>query len=158
MEAHFYPDGIEDVTYYYQGSYTRSVDEGGRFNLPFRFRRSGGSAGDEKFVLTEGPDRILCLMPHTEWLRAFKRIRRQGLDEKRRQELRRQSHNSEIMTPDSQGRIKVSPETLDRYGIGDKILVMGMGHYLELWNPEKHAKHQASLEKPDQGFMNEFFG
>jgi len=158
MEPHFYPDGIEDVTYYYQGSYTRSVDDNGRFNLPFRFRRSGGSAGDEKFVLTEGPDRILCLMPHTEWLRAFKRMRRQGLDARRRQELRRQSHNSEVLTPDNQGRIKVPPAVLESFGIGEKVLVMGMGHYLELWNPNKHADHQSSLAEPDQDFMNAFFG
>jgi hypothetical protein len=38
----------DDATYYFQGSYTRSVDEKGRFNLPYRFRRSGGAVGDEE--------------------------------------------------------------------------------------------------------------
>ncbi len=148
----------DDATYYFQGSYTRSVDEKGRFNLPYRFRRSGGAVGDEEFVLTEGPDHILCLMPHTEWLRAFQRIRRQKLTRKTREELRRQSHNSAIVVPDSQGRIKVDTETLNRHSIAERVLVMGMGHYLELWNPDRHAEHHAGLSDATPEFLDEFFG
>jgi len=157
MEERLFQSEFEDASYYFQGSYVRSVDEKGRFNLPFRFRRSGGAAGDEKFVLALGPDKVLCLMPHTEWLRAFQRMRRKGLNEKSRRELRRQSHNSEVLTPDSQGRITVSPEILAHHGIGEKIRVLGMGHYLELWDPAKHSAHHKALPDPDPEFMNELF-
>ena len=150
-------DELDDVTHYFQGSYTRSVDDGGRFNLPFRFRKCGGAAGEESFVVTQGPDGLLVLMPHTEWLRAFQRLRRSKLDKKKREELRRLSHNSEIVVPDGQGRVKVDPEALAQYGIQEKILIIGMGSFMELWNPNKHADHHASLTDPDQEFLDDFF-
>ncbi len=149
---------LEEVTFGFQGSYTRSVDQKGRFNLPFRFRRTGLDPADEKYVVADGPDNTLCLMPHLEWMRAFQRIRKRKLNRELRHGLRRQSHNSEVLEPDSQGRILVSPETLARCGISGKVLVLGMGHYLELWDPDRHADYHASVTEPDPDFMDEFYG
>lgn len=147
-----------DVTFGFQGSYVRSVTKKGRFNLPFRFRQTGVDPFQERWVVADGPDGTLCLMPHVEWVRAFQHIRNRKFNRTLRDELRRQSHNSEVLTPDSQGRLVVNPETLARYQITDQVLVLGMGHYLELWNPKRHAEHQAGLPPPDPDFMDEFWG
>ena len=69
----------EDLGYCFHGSYARSVDKKGRFNLPFRFRRDG-AVGDEKYVVSNGPDGTLTLLPYQEWLHAFTRLRQQKSD------------------------------------------------------------------------------
>ena len=142
----------------FHGSYTRSVDAKGRFNLPFRFRRSGSVHADERYVVSDGPDGTLNLLPYVEFVAAFNRARRRKPGQGQRTELRRISHNSRVVEPDAQGRIAIAPDFLAPYGITGKVLVIGMGNYMELWDPEQFAAQQASLAPPDSAFMDEFYG
>jgi MraZ protein len=134
------------------------VDEKGRFALPYPFRAQLGLESGEKFVLTKGPDSTLCLMPEPEFVESFERLRRKTLDKKGRMELRRLSNESERLTPDSQGRITVSSEAFATYGITKKILVVGMGRYLELWDPARYREQEDGLGEHDDEIMEEFFG
>jgi MraZ protein len=140
----------------FTSSYTRSVDAKGRFHLPFRFRNSGGE--DESYVAARGPDGAFCLMTSLEWSRAFQRIRERGLTQKSRSDLRHQSQHSHLTRPDSQGRVTIPPEILEQYGIRDKVVVLGMGHYMELWDPERLAAQEKARPEPAPDFMDGFYG
>jgi MraZ protein len=139
----------------FTSSFARSVDGNGRFNLPFRLRRTSG--GDSRFVATEGPNGVLCLMTAQEWARAFDRIRSKGLTKELRDELRLKSLSSHFTQPDKQGRISIPPQMLARYGIKDKLMLVGMGHFIELWSPERLEEYRAGKPTTGADFNDDFF-
>jgi MraZ protein len=141
----------------FHGSFERSVDVKGRFHLPSPFRHAGPPRAPERYVVSFGPDETLNLLPHDEFIAAFNRARRRRPGRGLRDELRRISHNSHVMEPDAQGRIAVPAEFLSRIGVEKRVLVVGMGSYLELWDPQRFAEHEASLAEPDLDLLDEFF-
>jgi len=152
------PDRQDTSLYCFHGGYERAVDAKGRFNLPFRFRRSGAAHGDERYVVSEGPDGTLNLLPYDEFVAAFNRMRQRKPGPDLRSELRRLSNNSRVVEPDAQGRVAVDPQLLERIGVGKRVRVVGMGNYMELWDPDRFAAAQAELDAPDPGFLDEFYG
>ncbi len=147
---------IQETGFCFHGAYERAVDVKGRFNLPFRFRRGGGPAEDEKYVVMRGQDGNLALFPREEWVKAFNRIKRQNSSRDWRAQLRRISADSSELAPDAQGRVTVPQEFLKEAGVAKRVLAVGMGHYMELWDPEVFAAKQRELPGPDQDFMDEF--
>lgn len=141
----------------FHGSYTRSVDTKGRFNLPFRFRQSGPGPAEEKYVVSRGADGSLSLLPYSIWIANFNRLRQGTPGKDLRGNLRRMSLASKTVEPDAQGRVAIPPEILAANGIGKRITVVGMGSYMELWSPEALAQLEAGLEDPDAGFLDEFY-
>jgi len=142
----------------FHGQYTRSVDAKGRFNLPFRFRKGGPDTGDERYVVMRGPDGGLTVHPHAVWIEAYNRLRSGPPSPELRRNLRRMSLHSRMVEPDSQGRIAVPVELLGTVGIQKKILVVGVGNYMELWNPESLMDEgDADATALDAGFQDEFF-
>jgi MraZ protein len=141
----------------FHGSYTRSVDAKGRFALPFRFRQGGPVPGEEKYMVTQGPDGSLSLMPYAVWMANFHRMSQGKPSRELRANKRKMSLASSEVTPDSQGRVAVSTETLAACGISKKITVVGMGNYMELWDPESLAQLNSGSDEVDSGFMDEFY-
>jgi MraZ protein len=141
----------------FTGSYERAVDGKGRFNLPFRFRRGGGVAEDEQYVVTRGADGSLSLFPRDEWIKAFRKAQKMSKDAQVRAQARKLSAMSRNMTPDAQGRVMVPRELLDMAGIGNRVLVVGMGHYMELWHRDTFDAQQGAGVELDGEFMDEFF-
>jgi MraZ protein len=141
----------------FHGSYTRSVDAKGRFALPFRFRQGGPVPGEEKYMVTQGPDGSLSLMPYAVWTTNFHRMSQGKPSRELRANKRKMSLASSEVTPDSQGRVAVPAETLTEYGINNKITVVGMGNYMELWDAESLTELNSKSKKVDSAFMNEFY-
>jgi MraZ protein len=145
------------ASYTFHGDYTRAVDAKGRFNLPFRFRQGGSAPGEEKYVVSRGADGTLAVHPHTMWIAAFERARQGEPGAQLRANLRRMSLGSKTVEPDSQGRVQVPRELLASVGIEDKVTVVGMGSYMELWSPDTLAEATAEDQGPDERFIDEFF-
>jgi MraZ protein len=141
----------------FTGSYERAVDAKGRFNLPFRFRRGGGVTEDEQYVVTKGADGSLSLFPREEWIKAFRKAQKLSKDGAVRAKARKLSAMSRDMSPDAQGRVMVPRELLDLAGIDQRVLVVGMGHYMELWRKETFDALQGDEVDLDGEFMDEFF-
>ena len=141
----------------FHGSYTRSVDAKGRFALPFRFRQGGSVPVEEKYVVSQGADGSLSLLPYSVWIENFNRMRQGEAGPELRANLRKMSLASTVVEPDSQGRVAVPVDRLAKGGITKKITVVGMGSYMELWDPEELARMEAEGDVVDPGFMNEFF-
>jgi MraZ protein len=146
----------QDFPFTFHGSYTRAVDTKGRFNLPFRFRRAGQMPEDEKYVVTKGADGALALLPYAVWIENFNRMRRGEPGATLRENLRRMSRASQVVVPDGQGRVAIPAEFLKSRGIGQKVTVLGMGSYMELWDPQVLEK-SAGQDDLDDGFVDEFY-
>ena len=141
----------------FHGSYTRAVDAKGRFALPFRFRQGGSVPVEEKYVVSRGADGSLSLLPYAVWIENFNRMRQGKPGPDLRANLRRMSLASTVVEPDSQGRVAVTADILAKCGIAKKVTVVGMGAYMELWDPDALARLNAGAEEVDDGFMDEFF-
>ena len=141
----------------FHGSYTRAVDVKGRFALPFRFRQGGSVPVEEKYVVSQGADGSLSLLPYAVWITNFNRMRQGKAGSELRANMRKMSLASTVVEPDSQGRVAVSAETLAGCGISRKITVVGMGNYMELWDPESLAQLNSGSDEVDSGFMDEFY-
>ena len=141
----------------FHGSYTRAVDVKGRFALPFRFRQGGSVPVEEKYVVSQGADDSLSLLPYAVWIVNFNRMRQGEAGPELRANMRKMSLASTVVEPDNQGRVAVSVETLAAYGISKKITVVGMGNYMELWDPDSLARLNSGSDEVDSGFMDEFY-
>jgi MraZ protein len=138
----------------FHGSYTRSVDSKGRFALPFRFRQGGSVPVEEKYMVSQGADGSLSLLPYSVWIENFNRMRQGKPGPELRANMRRMSLASTPVEPDSQGRVAVTAETLAKYGITKKITVVGMGSYMELWAPDSLTQLNNGVDSVDPGFMD----
>ena len=156
MDASRDNDMNEVTEFCFHGSYERAVDAKVRFNLPFRFRRGGGAAEDERYVVMRGQEGNLALFPREEWVNAFNRIKRQKASRDWRAQLRRLSSDSCEMALDAQGRVTVPQEFLREAGIDKRVTAVGMGHYMELWSPDGFAAQKDQAPGLDQDFMDEF--
>lgn len=145
----------QSVAFSFHGAYTRAVDAKGRFSLPFRFRLG---AEDEKYVVSKGPDGNLAVHPYSTWLSIFTRMQKTAVGEEQRRNVRIFSKNCRDVRPDSQGRVAVPTDLLTVAGIGRKVTVIGVGDYMELWNPETLEAGDAAAGEPDSAFSDLFFG
>jgi MraZ protein len=141
----------------FHGSYTRSVDAKGRFALPFRFRQGGPDPSEEKYVVSHGADGSLSLLPYSVWVAKFHRMGQGKAGPELRANIRKMSLASTEVKPDSQGRLAVPVETLSVAGITRKITVVGMGNYMELWDPEALDQLNAGSIEVAASFMDEFY-
>ncbi|MFN2370126.1 MAG: hypothetical protein ABR506_03110, partial [Candidatus Krumholzibacteriia bacterium] len=91
------------------------------------------------------------------WMANFERMRQGEPGPRLRANLRAMSRGSKTIEPDAQGRVQVPPELLASVGIANKITVVGMGGYMELWSPDSLDRTMSGDEGPDAGFMDEFY-
>jgi len=147
---------LPESAFAFHGSHTRAVDAKGRFNLPFKFLRGGSGPEEDKFVAAKGADGSLTLLPLSVWVANFNRLRQGNPGPELRAYLRRMSTSSKVVEPDSQGRVAVSTEMLAKFGIDKKITIVGVGSYMELWDPATLGAMNAEVDN-DTAFDNEFF-
>lgn len=146
----------DTAAYCYFGSYERAVDPKGRFNVPFKLLRAASTEG---FVVTLGPDGSLNLMPHDEFVAAFVRMTKDGEPGRQmRAEVRKLSEVSQTLVPDSQGRVAVPAELLKAAGVTSKVKIIGMGNYMELWDPRTYEIIGRALGGSPSAQLDHFFG
>lgn len=140
----------------FSGSYERAVDPKGRFNLPFRFRRDT-EAGPDDWVVTLGVDGSLSVYPAEIWDEVFRRAKLSARTAREQALVRHVSANTFDLVPDGQGRVMVPVEMLHGVGVDKRVLVVGMGDHLELWDQDVYTAHQQENVQLDQDFLREFF-
>lgn len=134
----------------FQGTSALALDAKGRINVPTRHRDALMAACNGAITLTKHPAGCLTVFPRQAWedFRAKLLEMPMGADRWRRVFIG-SAVDAEI---DSAGRLNVSPELRDAAHLDGKVLLIGMGGRLELWDPSRHAAHEAetmSAEMPD---------
>ncbi|MCM1544704.1 MAG: hypothetical protein NC110_05325 [Ruminococcus sp.] len=119
----------------FTGSYEHNLDSKNRVFVPAKFRDMLG----ESFVIRVKPSRY----PHVECFteQAFEEKVKAEVapftDESMRERMLFASRsNASVVTVDSQGRICITSKILKYSKIEKESLFIGMGEYVQIWNPE----------------------
>jgi MraZ protein len=136
------------------GKFKHTLDSKRRITIPSEWRGKLGSP-QELYVMPDVSQNCLCVLTGPEMDRRIERMRDLALgDSKAREFLRVLGSESNLVTWDAQGRMRVKDELLQRVGIVDAVLIVGTFDRFELWNPESFEKAiltHASIKEAAQG-------
>jgi MraZ protein len=104
---------------------------------------------EQGFVMTKGLDRCVGVFPEPSWERLSERIDHgtSFLREAARMFQRHVYGGASTGSLGSDGLMKV-PDHLRRYAeLSDEVVLVGVATRLEIWNPERWAEEESSIEE-----------
>jgi MraZ protein len=128
------------------GTYECSLDERFRLAIPARLREPFSEGATIGWWLDEG----LILVPTAEWAGLVERTfgAMSVLDDEARELSRFLVAGAYDHELDAQGRIPIAADLRDHAGIdGRKVKVVGVGEYLEVWEPTRLADRFSQLRR-----------
>ncbi len=134
------------------GNAVHSLDTKGRIVIPAKYRDDFGSTVYALYGV-KGCIRLYSyeqFMKHTEKL--------QGADISKDALRRRVFGSVEQISLDSQGRILLSEKLRNKAGITDKVHMVGMFDWLELWKEENYDEKEEELTAEDEIRLMEQLG
>ena len=119
------------------GEYRHSIDPKNRLFIPAKHREVL-TREDTSFVVTAAMrDKCLRIFSISEWKEYAAGYEKfQGRE--RTKLLRKLYKDMLTPTPDSQGRIVLSPALLEYAGISKNTVIVGCGKYAEIWDEEAY--------------------
>ena len=130
------------------GEYKHNIDPKNRIFIPAKHREELG----ESFVVAKSiREKCLRVYSNEEWREYIRPIT--NLDGKDRDRIiRALSRNAAQVSPDSQGRIVLTPDLIAYAEITTNAVVVGCGGYAEIWSDENYA---SMVENEDLGSMKD---
>ena len=130
------------------GEFKHNLDAKKRLFIPAKFREELGEA----FVIVKllrGNCLRVCSLE--EWEKYIEPIL--AMDRKDAEKILRKLHRQSIqVAPDAQGRVVISSELVALAGIEKNTVIIGCGHYAEIW---AEAEYEAMLsEENDEDMLN----
>ena len=126
------------------GTYTPKIDAKGRMALPAKLRARSGDG----MVMARGQERCVYLLPQIEFRRIAMRIQRTSMGNRAAREYLRVFLSGAVeQNPDRQGRVLVPQMLRDYAGLGDDIVVIGVGTRAEIWNRQAWEEYLADKEQ-----------
>ena len=136
-------------TTHFLGQFEHGIDDKNRLFLPARFRQSAS----ESFVLIQGLEPCLLLLPLPAWETLASRLEMLPLENKSAERAVRRallSSAAEAET-DGQGRVLIPHHLKEYAGIRRDVIVIGLLRYAEVWAKENwdlyRHKAQSALHK-----------
>ena len=129
----------------FKGSYSYSVDNKGRINIPAKLRKYVSSEANDTFVVTRGFEKCLFLYPLDEWNTLEGSIRNLSPSNSQNRFITRTllQYATESQL-DGQSRITIPKELLQFAGIQDQVLIVGVLERIEVWDPKEYESYMAS--------------
>ena len=117
-------------------SFKHSLDPKKRLTIPADWREQVGAPG-KLYVMPDVHDRCLFVFPASEMMHRIQSMRQHGVaDKKARSFARVLASQSDLVSWDSQGRIRIKDELLAFANLTDQVELVGALDRFELWNPE----------------------
>ena len=150
-------DVVEEPMLY--GHYERALDSKKRFNLPFRFREKDLVGEDEppRLMITQDRDGVVSLMTCRQYADGLARVKEQQKGADQRSFLRWLAKHSQEVPLDSQGRVAVPQAYLDTIGAKKRLLILGVGTRMELWEPARYTAEQNRVGSPSADCFEAFY-
>lgn len=129
------------------GEYRVNYTGQGRIVIPKKIRDAIGNTST--FTLTKGYDRCLSGFRNTEWEKGAEDLMSNSILEMKKVEMKRHLFSgATTLDIDDQGRI-IIPKNLVEYAdlTGNEAILIGVGTYFEIWNPEKWKTYSQEVEK-----------
>ncbi len=117
------------------GDYLHSLDPKKRLTIPSLWR---AQVGDPKslFVLPDFHERCLNVLPASEMTRKLEKIRRHSLADRKVMEFTRTlGAVADLVSWDTQGRVRIKDKLLSFAGITEQVQMIGAMDKFQLWNP-----------------------
>lgn len=144
--------GGEELQSIFVGSFTHSLDPKRRLTIPAEWRDQVEAAGS-LYVLPGIHERCLYVFPAREMTRRIERIKNHSVaDAKARLFTRAIASRSDLVTWDTQGRIRIKDELLNYAELKDQVVLVGAFEKFELWAP---ALWQSVSTALDQSTMDD---
>ncbi len=126
--------------------YEHTLDPKKRLTIPSQWRAQVKES-KSLYVLPDVHDKCLSVYPASEIVRRIKTMREHSIaDPKARQFARVLASHSDLVSWDSQGRIRVKDELMAYAGLVEKVVLIGALDRFELWSPE-NLKESGDLSK-----------
>ena len=124
------------------GEFRHNLDPKNRIFIPSKHR---DELGEEFVVVKSIRERCLRVYAKQEWEAYIEQIKKlDGKDKDRI--IRALNRNGAQVTPDSQGRIVLTPDLIAHAEISKSAVVVGCGDYAEIWS---EANYNAMVEAED---------
>ena len=128
----------------FHGATVITLDAKGRLAVPTRHREALGSDGGE-LVLTAHPDGCVLLYPRRAWEPVRAQVEKFPSFNPQTSAWKRLLLGfEEHLSPDTSGRILISPALRRHASLERDVMMLGQGQYFELWDD---ALRRAKLEK-----------
>ena len=133
------------------GEYVHNLDAKKRITIPSVWRALIGNPRS-LYVLPDFNEKCLKVLPANEMRLKLDRIRLKTMGDKAANEAQRKlGAVSDVLTWDTQGRIRVSNRLLDFAGLDSQAVLVGAFQTFEIWSPENRkvelAIDQESLQQ-----------
>ena len=129
----------------FQGASFLALDSKGRLSVPTRYRDLLSATSAGQLTMTKHPHGCIMIFPRIQWEKFRERIA--SLPMQAQWWKRIFLSNAMDVCMDATGRVLVSPELRCAAGISKDTVLLGMGHYFELWDARTHAAQEAEQMK-----------
>lgn len=129
------------------GEYRVNYTGNGRIVIPKKIREALGKT--KSFTLTKGFDKCLSGFKNEDWEKGAADLMSPSVLEMHKVEMKRHLFSSaSIVEIDEQGRIIVPKNLIDYADLnGKEAILVGVGTYFEIWEPEKWQEYSKNIEK-----------
>lgn len=119
------------------GTYTVSLDEKGRINVPSRFKTILDRQYDSHNLVVVVMDDFLIAFPQKEWLVNEEKLNElSGLDREDRSKMREfYAHASECEM--KSGKVLIPLNQREKAGLNKEVILVGMSKTFEIWAPDR---------------------
>ena len=146
---------LQNTPTLFVGSFTHSLDAKRRMIFPSSWRNLAGES-NQLFAFPHPEEKCLYLYTATEMLRRIDELRTSGsIDANDQQAIRSITAGAELLTWDTQGRIRVGENLLAHIEVKEQLVLVGALTRIELWSAENF---DLALPQESSAAENVFFG
>ena len=134
------------------GRFSAKIDAKNRVFLPSSCRKTVIAAAEESLVIRKDYfENCLVIYPMSEWKAEVERVRQRlnRFDVRQQMVYRQLLSEAQEVQIDSSGRILISKQQLEKVGIQQDVVFVGMQQVIELWDAK------AVETDSTQGFISE---
>ncbi|MDY0014591.1 MAG: division/cell wall cluster transcriptional repressor MraZ [Bacteroidales bacterium] len=146
-----------------EGTYSSTLDNKGRFQLPTAILRDVSDKIEGRFMINRSTEKCLTLYPINVWNVYKERLNRlNSFKPTYRQAIRYFMGSATEVNLDAKNRLLI-PKPLSQYArLERELLVVGMTTFIEIWDPELYEQelNKFSQENPEiiNDIANQIFG
>jgi MraZ protein len=131
----------------FTGEYEAPVDDKGRIFVPAEVRRNMPPEAPDELMVVKGFEQNLYAYPLPIWKEKSDKLRLLPQTDPGAQDFKRGLLSQACqVTMDRQGRATISRRLLGRVGITDRMVIVGMLDWLELWSPADYESWLARVD------------
>lgn len=136
----------------FRGMHTLNLDIKGRMAIPSKFRETLRAQCDGNLIVTVDRDHCLLLYPLPEWeMIEAKLAGLPNLDMQTRRLQRLMIGHATECDMDGNHRILLSPSLREFATLEKKVVLIGQGNKLELWNEQSWLKSRSEWLEENKG-------